>query len=103
MPNEMCPRCRQIRDMRLTMSTRTVVEPGGTQKRIETVSIHYTHCQQFVRSEDEHHENRSAGRSRGSSRVMNGPDGKPDPADVNRPAAPKLPDDFHGAEELEPD
>ena len=52
MPNEMCPKCGQLRGMLLTTSTRIVDEPDGTQKHIKSRNFNCVHCQQFVRSED---------------------------------------------------
>ena len=83
--------------MRVTTSTRTIVEPDGTRKRIKTLSYHCAQCHQFVRSEDAG-EGPSKGASGVITTVWNGRSGKPDPADVNRPDAPKIPDDSEGAE-----
>lgn len=52
MAREICPACREVRDMRVCSSTRTVIIPDGSKKRIRTISYHCESCHQFVRSED---------------------------------------------------
>ena len=52
MAREMCPACREVREMRVSSSTRTVIMPDGRKKRIRTISYHCELCHQFVRSED---------------------------------------------------
>ena len=89
--------------MSVTTSTRTVVEPDGTRKRVNTQSYHCAQCHQFVRSEDENDDGPSLSINSDITSVWNRQSDKPDPAEADRPDAPKVPDDFEGAEELEPD
>ena len=53
MTREFCPKCRAFQEMSLARTTRVVkAEPGGQQKKIETVSYHCRTCGTFVRSEE---------------------------------------------------
>jgi len=52
MPTEICPRCRQTREMTLTQSTRSAIEADGSTRRVRTDSYHCATCQAFVRSEE---------------------------------------------------
>ncbi len=49
---EMCPHCRQTREMTLTRSTRSATGADGSARRIRTDSYHCATCRAFVRSED---------------------------------------------------
>ncbi|MEW6753558.1 MAG: hypothetical protein AB1505_21620 [Candidatus Latescibacterota bacterium] len=50
---EMCPSCRQPRNLRRTVSVRPVTGADGkVVRRVRTVSYHCEHCHRFVRSED---------------------------------------------------
>jgi hypothetical protein len=48
---ELCPVCRQIRGMRISLSERTEKGKKGT-KKIQSRTFHCETCHQFVRSED---------------------------------------------------
>jgi len=50
--SELCPKCRQVREMIVTTTTRTVTKPDGTLKRLRTNTYHCSVCHSFVRSED---------------------------------------------------
>ena len=52
MVSELCPKCRQVRDARVTVSSRKVRTPDGKTKEIKTRSFHCEVCGAFVRSED---------------------------------------------------
>jgi len=52
MPTEICPRCRQPRQMTLTQSTRSAIGADGSTKRVRTDSYHCATCHAFVRSEE---------------------------------------------------
>lgn len=49
---ELCPKCRQLRELRTTVSSRKVETPDGKSKEIRTTSYHCEACGAFVRSED---------------------------------------------------
>lgn len=57
---EMCPSCREIRNMRISISERA--EKGGEEKtkRIQTLTFHCETCNRFVRSEE--HELQTTGK-----------------------------------------
>ena len=52
MPTEMCPMCRDLRNMSVTTKRRKVVDPDGNTKEILTKTYHCATCGSFVRSED---------------------------------------------------
>ena len=52
MARELCPSCKEVRNMRASTTTETVIERDGKKKRITTHSFHCGHCSQFVRSEN---------------------------------------------------
>ena len=52
MAREMCPSCREIRNLRASVSARTVTGSHGEKKRIKTIAFHCEQCHQFVRSEE---------------------------------------------------
>jgi hypothetical protein len=52
MASERCPSCRQMRNLRVTTSIRTVRAADGRKKRLRTVSYHCETCNRFVRSEE---------------------------------------------------
>ena len=52
MAQEMCPICRAVRNMRASISKKTVVMPDGHRKLVRMVSLHCESCNQFVRSEE---------------------------------------------------
>ena len=52
MTGELCPSCKEIRNMNTSTATRTVIGEDGKKKKITTRSFHCEHCRQFVRSED---------------------------------------------------
>lgn len=52
MSSLICPRCQTIKNMRETVSLRTVTGADGEKKEIETRSFHCASCSQFVKSED---------------------------------------------------
>jgi hypothetical protein len=49
---ELCPRCRGLRNMRVTTDRRKVVDAKGKTKVILTRIFHCETCNSFVRSED---------------------------------------------------
>jgi hypothetical protein len=57
---EMCPACREIRNMRMSVSERTVKGSEEKTKRIRTLTFHCETCNTFVRSED--HELQATGK-----------------------------------------
>lgn len=50
--SELCPKCRQLRNAKVTVSSRKVRTPEGKPKEIKTTSFHCEVCGAFVRSED---------------------------------------------------
>lgn len=52
MSTAMCPRCRRVRNIAVTTSTRTAVGVDGQERTIRTTSYHCEVCHHFVRSED---------------------------------------------------
>jgi len=52
MPSEMCPSCRQLRNMRVTVATRTETGADGKKRTIKTTSYQCEVCSKFVRSEE---------------------------------------------------
>jgi hypothetical protein len=50
---EMCPSCKELRNMVVSSSTRIIKGDGNTVKKIKTLSYHCEKCNQFVFSEDE--------------------------------------------------
>lgn len=52
MVQELCPKCRQLRNAKLSVATRKVSNPGGKIKEITTTSFHCEECGAFIRSED---------------------------------------------------
>ncbi len=52
MASEMCPACREIRNMRISVSERTEKGKAEKSKRIRTLTFHCETCNRFVRSED---------------------------------------------------
>lgn len=52
MPHELCPRCRCLRNMRVTTHRRKVGDAKGNTKEILTRIFHCETCHSFVRSED---------------------------------------------------
>ena len=53
MANELCPSCRQVRNMRATISTRTEIGGDGKKRKIKTTSYTCEVCHHFVRSEEQ--------------------------------------------------
>ena len=49
---EMCPSCKELRNMIVSSSTRIIKGDDKTEKKIKTLSYHCEKCNQFVRSED---------------------------------------------------
>jgi hypothetical protein len=49
---ELCPACRELRSMRISVSARTEKTRKGKTKTIRTRAFHCEACHQFVRSED---------------------------------------------------
>ncbi len=49
---ELCPRCRALRNVRLTVSRRKVALPDGTTKEVLTRTFHCESCHAFIRSEE---------------------------------------------------
>jgi hypothetical protein len=52
MAREWCPGCREIRNMRVSVSERTEKGREGKPKRIRTLLFHCETCYRFVRSEE---------------------------------------------------
>lgn len=50
--SELCPKCRQIRNTKVTVSGRKVETPEGKANNIKTTSFHCEECGAFIRSED---------------------------------------------------
>jgi hypothetical protein len=53
MAREMCPYCREIRNMRVSVSVKTEKGRDGKTRRIRTLTFHCEGCSNFVRSVDE--------------------------------------------------
>ena len=51
MNQELCPSCRAVQNMDVSITTRTESKDGES-KDIQTSSFHCSNCHQFVRSED---------------------------------------------------
>ena len=49
---ELCPLCRQIRGMRISLSERTEKGKRGKTKKIQSRTFHCEACHQFVRSKE---------------------------------------------------
>ena len=49
---EFCTRCRTVRNMRVSVSRRKLVDSKENIKEIVTKSYHCENCNSFVRSED---------------------------------------------------
>ena len=56
---EMCPSCKELRNMMVSSSTRILKEKDQKEKKIVTLSYHCENCHQFVRSEDQDEMNKS--------------------------------------------
>ncbi|MCK4283459.1 MAG: hypothetical protein KAX44_04010 [Candidatus Brocadiae bacterium] len=52
MSMELCRRCGVLRNVCVTTSRRTVVQPDGTTIEVETRAYHCETCNTFIRSED---------------------------------------------------
>ena len=52
MVTEMCPKCRAVKEMRVSVSRRTADESEGEAKIIETRTYYCAECNSFVRSEE---------------------------------------------------
>ena len=50
---EMCPYCKEARNMVVSSSTRLVKEDDKKEKKKITTSYHCETCNQFVRSEEQ--------------------------------------------------
>lgn len=53
MASAYCPRCREVKNMRVNNVRRSVTEPDGRVGQVRTKTLHCESCNQFVRSEDE--------------------------------------------------
>jgi len=53
MASELCPHCRQLRNLRATISTRNEISADGKKRKITTTSYHCEVCFRFVRSEEQ--------------------------------------------------
>jgi len=49
---EMCPRCRELRNTKQTVTNRRIDTPDGKTREIRTTSYHCETCGSFIRSED---------------------------------------------------
>lgn len=49
---ELCPKCRELRNAKVTVSSRKVETTEGKTKEIKTSSFHCEACGAFIRSED---------------------------------------------------
>ena len=49
---ELCPTCKLMRNMRVTVSERTAPGPDGKERAVTTRTYHCETCGVFVRSED---------------------------------------------------
>ena len=52
MAREVCPRCRELRNMQVTVSRRRVVDCDGRVTHVCVRALHCEQCGTFVRSED---------------------------------------------------
>jgi len=52
MVSELCSKCRQLRNAKVTVSSRKMTTPDGKTKEIKTRSFHCEACGAFIRSED---------------------------------------------------
>ena len=46
-----CPRCREVKNMRVNAVRRLVTDPDGKSRPVRTRTLHCETCHQFVRSE----------------------------------------------------
>ena len=53
MAPEYCPHCQAARNVRVTTSTRIVVDPDGKKRTVRTRTVHCEACGAFIRSQDE--------------------------------------------------
>lgn len=51
--SELCPKCRQLRNTKTTVTSRKVKDPEGKTNEIRTTSYHCETCGTFIRSQDE--------------------------------------------------
>ena len=49
---EMCPFCKELGNMIVSSSTRTIKGDDKKERKIKTLTYHCEKCSQFVRSED---------------------------------------------------
>jgi hypothetical protein len=52
MSSEFCPRCRAVKNVRITVARRKKRFPGGKLEEIETTSVHCNVCRSFIRGAD---------------------------------------------------
>ena len=50
--SELCPKCRELRNAKVTVSSRKVETLEGKTQEIKTTSFHCEECGAFIRSED---------------------------------------------------
>jgi len=53
MAREFCPRCQAVRNVTVTTSVRTVVDPDGRKRNVRVTTVHCEACGAFIRSQDE--------------------------------------------------
>ena len=53
MASAICPSCRQVRNLRATISFHTATGADGKKLKIRTTSYHCVICNRFVRSEEQ--------------------------------------------------
>ncbi|MHB0937090.1 MAG: hypothetical protein ACYDCO_03770 [Armatimonadota bacterium] len=53
MASELCPNCRQLRNLRATITTRSETSADGKKRKIKTTSYACEICHRFVRSEEQ--------------------------------------------------
>ena len=51
--NEMCPRCREVREMEIRKKNTTRMDPDGSTVKIAVASWYCTKCGTFVKSEEQ--------------------------------------------------
>lgn len=53
MASAYCPRCREVKNMRVNIVRRSVTGPDGRPGQVKSKTLHCESCNQFVRREDE--------------------------------------------------
>ncbi len=50
MARELCPACRALTTVRVTVTSKVVTAPDGTKKKVRVETFHCESCRRFIRS-----------------------------------------------------